>query len=497
MTDNGPGSQVWERVRVELRGIVGEATYASWLKSVEFRRMDNGVVTLTAPTRFDCKEVDQKFGPRLKEIWTRHAPEARKIVFEVADEAPRTLRIAAESVGARDKVVRRDAPTPLSLASGGSRNDFSTIGRLAGSAVANTQTDALDLGPMQSIRLNELMTFDRFVESRSNRAALDAARQVAEQDVVTMNPLMICGASGSGKTHLANAIVRRFQERRPDANVLHITAETFIEHFVSAIQNRDMARFKAATRNVDMLVVDDFYHIIGKVKSEEEFRNAIAVLIDEGRQVVIASDKAPNEMKELNFRLLSRLRDGVLAMIQPADVELRRAVLQQKAELAEVATPDLLVEPEALDFLAERLGADLRELMGSFNRVALQARVEGRPLSAAFAKGMLGAEFRERERRFTMDEICRIVIEHFDMRPGDLESSCRERHIVRPRQIAMWMCRRLAGRTFPEIGRRFGGRNHATVIHAVDKVDALRASDPDFNDEVERVRRKIENGDEQ
>ncbi len=495
MTQGEPGAQVWERVRAELRGIVGEATYASWLKSVEFRSLEDGVVILTAPSRFDCKEVDQKFGSKLRELWTRHAPEVRKIRFEVADEGVRKLRIAAESVGAHE-VVRRDTTPKLSIASGGGRREFSPIGRIASGAIGAANAATSESSPLQSIRLNDEMTFDMFVEGRSNMAALDVARTVAEQDIVTMNPLMICGVSGSGKTHLAHSIVRRFTERRPDAKVLHITAETFVEHFVASVQSRDMGRFKAATRNVDMLVVDDFYHLIGKVKSEEEFRNVISILIDEGRQVVICSDTVPNDMTDLNFRLLSRLRDGVMAMIQPPDRDLRRAILQHRAEELQVKYPDLLIEPEALDFIAERIGAGLREVRGVLNSVSLQARVEGRPMSVAFTRTMLGAEFRERERRFTMDEICRVVIEHFDMRPGDLESACRERHIVRPRQIAMWMCRKLANRTYPEIGRRFGGRNHATVIHAVGKVDELREKDPEFGDEVERVRRKIEGGNE-
>lgn len=513
MTEHVPGKQdihaesarygqVWERVCSELRGIMGEDAYSSWMEHVDLRDVAAGTATLTAPTQFICNQVQQRYGGKIREVWTSHAPEVRRIAYEVSDARPvRTNRVAAESIGTRASMLRRENIVSVSGSGrdAGASGKFQSASDLAKSAMtalsgAPTGGTGGEEPPFASIRLNEQLTFERFVESRSNRAAKEAAMLVAEQDVVMANPLVLHGGPGSGKTHILHALVRRRRERFPREKVLFISAEAFLMGFVKALRFDDMARFKHEMRNVDLLVIDDFRHIVGRIKTEEEFLNTIAALMDEGRQVVIAADRAPAEILEINARLRSRMRDGMPAHIQPADVELRRAILAMRAEEMSRTMPDIVIDPKALDLMAERLGPDLRALNGAFNKLCLQARTEARPVTVSFAQNELAFDLRERDRRLTMEETMRVVAEHFGLKPGDLESKCRERQIVRPRQIAMWLCRRLVDRSYPEIGKKFGDRNHATVIHAVKKVEQLREMDSEFHDEVDRIRRKLEGG---
>lgn len=495
MTLEAHGGRAWDRVRSELRGFVGEATYSSWLKSVELQSKVDGTITLSAPSRLNRQKVEQEFGSRIRDLWMRHDPDVKRVCF-VVDEGEQTQ--AAEIGGARDtEAFRRDVA--ISVAAGQGRERFKTVGALAGAQMrprGSMSANGDDEGENFSVRLNAAMSFETFLQGRGNKVAYDAAKEIAEDETVIYNPLYMYGPPGIGKTHLLHALVRRRKQTSPGCRILFITAETFLAHFVEAVKRKDTMSFKTAVRNVDVLVIDDFWHIVGKMKTEQEFLNTIAVLMDEGRQVVIAADRSPNDLAEVDAKLRSRLKNGLTIELKPADSELRRAILQQQAEAFEARSPGVVIEPEALDFLASRLTSDLRTLIGSFNQLCMTARSEGGAVTVALAKAELANELRERDRRFSMEEVIRVVTDFYRLAPGDLESECRVQTLVRPRHIAMWFCKSVVGKSYPQIGKRFGNRNHATVMHGVKKIECMRDSDPEIYDEIERIRRRIEDGPE-
>ena len=317
--------------------------------------------------------------------------------------------------------------------------------------------------------------------------AYAAAQRVSGSDEVLFNPLFLYGAVGLGKTHLMHSIAWDIRRRDPSRRVLYLSAEKFMYQFIRALRFKDTMAFKDQFRSVDVLMIDDVQFIGGKDSTQEEFFHTFNALVDQNRQVIISADKSPTDLEGLEERLRSRLGWGLVADIHPTTYELRLGILQSKVEKLGVAVPI-----KVLEFLAHKITSNVRELEGAMNRIAAHATLVGRDITLEATQEVLHDLLRSYERRVTIEEIQRQVASHYQIRVGDMHSARRSRSIARPRQIAMFLAKQLTQHSLPDIGRRFGGRDHTTVLHAVKKIDELCIIDKQFQDDVEFLRRMLE-----
>jgi chromosomal replication initiator protein len=336
--------------------------------------------------------------------------------------------------------------------------------------------------------LDPRFTFANFIVGKPNELAFAAARRVAEASAVPFNPLFLYGGVGLGKTHLMHAIAWHIRETRPDRRVIYLSAEKFMYQFIRALRYKDTMAFKEQFRSVDMLMIDDVQFIAGKDNTQEEFFHTFNALVDQNHQVIISADKSPNDLEGMEERMKSRLGWGLVADIHPTTYELRLSILQAKAEQIEVPIPQ-----KVLEFLAHKITSNVRELEGALNRIGAYARLVGRPVTLENTQDVLHDILRANDRRVTIEEIQKRVAEHYNIRLSEMYSARRARAVARPRQVAMYLAKQLTARSLPEIGRKFGGRDHTTVMHAVRKVDELRSTDRGFAEDIELLRRMLEN----
>ncbi|MCH8113654.1 MAG: chromosomal replication initiator protein DnaA, partial [Proteobacteria bacterium] len=337
--------------------------------------------------------------------------------------------------------------------------------------------------------LDSRFTFDNFVVGKSNEFAHAAARRVAESSREPFNPLFIYGGVGLGKTHLMHAIAWHIRTCDPERRVIYLSAEKFMYQFIRALRFQDTMAFKEQFRSIDVLMVDDVQFIGGKESTQEEFFHTFNALVDQNHQLVITGDRSPADLDGMEERLRSRLGWGLVADIHPTDYELRLGILHSKAEQLDARD----IPPPVLEFLAHKITTNIRELEGALNRIVAYATLVGRPVTLETTQEILQDVLRAHSRRITIEEIQKRVAEHFNIRVADMHSARRARAVARPRQVAMYLAKQLTSRSLPEIGRKFGGRDHTTVMHAVRKVDQLRESDPGFAEDVDLLRRMLEN----
>ncbi len=457
----------WTRIRARLRADVGEAAFNSWLKPLTLGEMLGSRLRIAVPTRFMRDWIEQNYGHQLTEFWQEENANVSGV--EIIVEPTRT---AVQSPGGptRSQGVRHDGET--ALLSG----EFGTA-------------DAADATGAEHVRalLDQRFVFKNFIVGRTNELAHAAARRVAESDSVPFNPLFLFGGVGLGKTHLMHAIAWHITERDPSRRVLYMSAEKFMYQFIRALRFRTTMDFKEQFRSVHVLMIDDIQFIAGKDSTQEEFFHTFNALVDQNRQIVVSADKSPSDLDGMEERLRSRLGCGLVADIHPADYELRLGILQDKAEQLGVQMPD-----KVLEFLAHKITSNVRELEGALNRIVAQSTLVGRPITLETTQDVLRDLLRANDRRVTIEEIQKRVAEHFNIRLADMHSARRARAVARPRQVAMYLAKQLTARSLPEIGRKFGGRDHTTVMHAVRKVDELRAMDNSFNEDVELLKRMLE-----
>ena len=341
--------------------------------------------------------------------------------------------------------------------------------------------------------LDERLSFENFVVGPSNELAYAAARRITERRNVSFNPLFLYGGVGLGKTHLLHAMALEINKNWPERKVLYLSAEKFMYQFIKALRFKDTMAFKQQFRSVDVLMIDDIQFIAGKDSTQEEFFHTFNTLIDHNHQVIISADRSPVDLDGIEERIRSRLGWGLVADIHPSDYELRLGVLQSKAESHLIENPDIIIPDNLLEFLAQRIDSNIRVLEGALNRVIAYSSLANRPLSTDMAKEVLKDLIRASQRKTTIDDIQRKVADYYNLRLSDLLSARRSRTIARPRQIAMYLSKILTTRSLPEIGRKFGGRDHTTVIHAVKKIEDLRVGDVAIDEEVEVLRRSLEN----
>ena len=452
----------WARVRQNLRASAGQRLFDRWLKPMELVAPDgDGVVRLTLPSAFMTDWVRNHYAERLTHEFRAQLPQVRDVVVETATALQARIVPPAPMV---DSV-----PAPVAAAP------------IAASAVPQRS-------PAERPAFDPRYRFDRFVVSASNRVALNAAKAVAEPGVPRFSPLFLHSGTGLGKTHLMHAIGHAFLEADPSASAVYLPAERFMFEFVAAMRARDTHGFKARLRGVDLLMIDDLQFVAGKDATQEECLHTINAFMDAGKRVVIACDRSPALLDGIDPRLLSRLGGGLVADIKAPETELRHAILA--AKLAEV--PGITVPEDVVDLLAGRIRGSVRELEGALNRLVAYASLTGDTIDMAFAHATLGEMLAGPAKRVTIDDIQRAVSAHFEVKQLDLISARRAQVIARPRQVAMYLAKRLTTRSLPEIGRKFGNRDHSTVIHAVRRIEELRGVDREIDTAVRTLLRSLE-----
>jgi len=476
-------NEQWRRVRTRLHAELGEATFNSWFKQIELVGLNEDRVLLAVPTRFIRNWLMSHYEERLTTLWREENAALLRVEVLVrtrgAVEAPVAKEAPAVSNGeSREPAPVRTAPAAPSLQA-----------MVASSPVPPGFEDAGVGAP-----LDPRFTFDAFVVGKSNELAHAAARRVAEATDVTFNPLFLYGGVGLGKTHLMHAIAWEIRRRRPERKVLYLSAEKFMYQFVRALRFKDTMAFKQQFRTVDVLMIDDVQFISGKDSTQEEFFHTFNALIDHNRQVIISADRSPSDLEGIEERIRSRLGWGLAADIHPTDYELRLGILQVKAEEMASRNGPVSIPAGVLEFLAHRIVSNVRELEGALKRVVAYASLVGRPITLEMAQDVLRDLLRCNDRKITIEEIQRRVAEYYNVRLADMLSARRARAVARPRQVAMYLSKQLTTRSLPEIGRKFGGRDHTTVIHAVRKIDELRQADSGMDEDVDLLRRMLEGG---
>jgi chromosomal replication initiator protein len=429
------------------------------LLSVE--RVVAGEGVIAVPTRFLKNWVATHYSDRLLALWRAENQNVRRISFVVVPQ--RAEPVPAEAAAAPPE---RSASPDMTGETGDDKANVS--------------------GP-----LDPRLTFENFVVGKPNELAHAAARRVAEACVgpaysVPFNPLFLYGGVGLGKTHLMHAIAWHVRNEAPGRKVIYMSAEKFMYQFIRAIRFKSQIDFKEQFRSVDLLMIDDVQFIAGKDTTQEEFFHTFNALVDQNRQIVISADKSPSDLEGLEERMRSRLGWGLVADIHPTTYELRLGILESKTEQMGLRLPQKIME-----FLAHKITSNVRELEGALNRLGAHAQLVRRDLTLEAAQELLQDLLRASERRVTIDEIQRRVAEHFNIKMAEMTSSRRARVVARPRQVAMYLAKQLTQRSLPEIGRKFGGRDHTTVMHAVRKIEELKVSDRALAEDVDVLQRML------
>ena len=489
---------IWTSIQGQLLAEFGQRTFNSWLKPMHFVRIDGSEVVLGLPNLFMCDWIKSHFAERLRMMWASRlgiASPAMRFVVCRADAA------AVQSPDADSKPPAGSARSLFAPEAGAVQAASSLAGSRASSGAQDhlyapgKHADALTLqrDPEEELRygsaLEDRYTFSSFVVGVSNDFAYNAARRIADGGPLNFNPLFLHGGVGMGKTHLMHAIGWAVRAAKPDARVLYMTAEKFMLQFMAAIRHQDTIAFKQRFRTVDLLMIDDVQFIAGKESTQEEFFHTMNALIDDGRKLVISADRSPYDLVGIEERVRSRLQWGLVADINPADYELRLSILKAKLE----GVKDIVIPDEVVDFLARRIASNVRDLEGALNRVIGHASLLGHPVTLEFTRQVLADLLRSIDRRTTIDEIQRKVAEYYGLKLAELLSDRRAKSVARPRQVAMYLAKRLTQRSLPEIGRKFGGRDHTTVMHAVKRIKQLRKEENELDSDVRYLLRQLDN----
>jgi chromosomal replication initiator protein len=472
------------KVRATLRARLGEDIYTSWFNALEFDGFDGKTVKVSVPVKFLCNWIQSHYIDDLLTCCKSEFKTAQRVEVSLRQPGGGLPRPAAPQAEEAVKQQRDTQPDsrPLGV--------FDAVRTPALRPVTGrTGADGFEGSP-----LDPHHTFDTFVVGSSNRIAHAGAIQVAETvltDSPAFNPLYLYSSVGLGKTHLLQAIAWEVKRRAQNAQVLYLTAERFRYQFVEALRSQDSVSFKEKFRSINMLLIDDLEFMQGE-KTEQEFDHIINALLDGGRQVVVASARHPAQIERMNERMRSRLQRGLVAEIGGFDHELRLRVLEQRVAEKRAADPAFELSPEVMDILASRLTESGRELEGAVNRIYLTWQHMRAPVTADIAENVVRDLFQGVEpRRIKIEDILRIISRHFGVSKGDLLSQRRHRSVVWPRQIGMYLAKQLTHRSLPEIGRRFGNRDHTTVLHAIRKIEGVIAGDTGLRDEIDELKKLL------
>ena len=440
----------WSKITSELKKSLDKDTFQNWIKPIYFESLIDTSLTLSVPTRFLRDWIIKNYASVIKKAYMDQGHSIDKLAILVKENNDRI--IPGTEVIYEDKDDDED-----------------------------TYYDDI------SAPLDPKFTFDNFIVGKPNELAYAAAQRVAQSEVVSFNPLFLYGGVGLGKTHLMHAVAWNIKKRNPKKNVVYLTAEKFMYQFIKALRFKNIMSFKAQFRSVVVLMIVDVQFIIGKDNTQEEFFHTFNTLIDKKRQIIISADKSPADLDGLEDRLKSRLGWGLVADIHPLTYELRLGILQAKAEQKSIK-----LKQEVMEFLANKITNNVREMEGALNRLAVHASIQDSEISVDLVKDVLKDLLRTNSRKITIDEIQKKVVEHYNIKLSDMHSPRRSRSVARPRQVAMYLAKSITTRSLPEIGRKFGGRDHTTVIHAIKTIEEIMVNDPNLAEDIELLTRILQ-----
>ena len=448
--DQGGIDVSWSKITSELKKSLDKDSFQNWIKPVRFESLIGASLTLSVHTRFLRDWIIKNYASVIKRSYLDQGVTVEKLSILVKENNNRI--IPGTEVVFKDKEDEDD-------------QYYDDI----------------------SAPLDPQFTFDNFIVGKPNELAYAAAQRVAQSEIVSFNPLFLYGGVGLGKTHLMHAVAWNIKKRNPKKNVVYLTAEKFMYQFIKALRFKNIMSFKEQFRSVDVLMIDDVQFIIGKDNTQEEFFHTFNTLIDKKRQIIISADKSPADLEGLEDRLKSRLGWGLVADIHPLTYELRLGIIQAKAE-----QKSMKLTKDVLEFLADKITNNVREMEGALNRLAVHASLQDSDITVDLVKDVLKDLLRTNSRKITIDEIQKKVVEHYNIKLSDMHSPRRSRSVARPRQVAMYLAKSITTRSLPEIGRKFGGRDHTTVIHAIKTIEEIMVNDPSLAEDIELLTRILQ-----
>ena len=440
----------WSKITSELKKSLDKDSFQNWIKPVRFESLIGASLTLSVHTRFLRDWIIKNYASVIKRSYLDQGVTVEKLSILVKENNNRIIpgtEVVFQDREDEDDQYYDDISAPL----------------------------------------DPQFTFDNFIVGKPNELAYAAAQRVAQSEVVSFNPLFLYGGVGLGKTHLMHAVAWNIKKRNPKKNVVYLTAEKFMYQFIKALRFKNIMSFKEQFRSVDVLMIDDVQFIIGKDNTQEEFFHTFNTLIDKKRQIIISADKSPADLEGLEDRLKSRLGWGLVADIHPLTYELRLGIIQAKAE-----QKSMKLTKDVLEFLADKITNNVREMEGALNRLAVHASLQDSDITVDLVKDVLKDLLRTNSRKITIDEIQKKVVEHYNIKLSDMHSPRRSRSVARPRQVAMYLAKSITTRSLPEIGRKFGGRDHTTVIHAIKTIEEIMVNDPSLAEDIELLTRILQ-----
>lgn len=475
----------WERVRHRLRAELGDAVYNSWFTRLELERVDADAMHLSVPTKFLKSWVQSHYAPRIKARVASEFTKVERVVIDVRSPARKKLRDMALRDG---EVAPLFAEKPAPAFAPPTEFVENAVAARRGARPTGARLETSDA--FMGSPLDRRLSFSTFLVGPSNQLAYAAACRVAEGrpgDTPMFNPLYAHAGVGLGKTHLLQALAHASNDNRRRA--IYLTAERFMSGFVSSLSAQTSIAFKERLRAIDLLIIDDVQFLQGK-SIQQEFCHTLNALIDSGRQVVVAADRPPSDLETLDERVLSRFKGGLCVDIGPLDESLRVKILSARIAAAQEAQPGFQVPQDVISYVARTIVTNGRDLEGAVNRLLAHATLNGAPLSVDIAETAIRDLVRTQDpRRVKIDDIQKLVASHYNISRADILSSRRTANVVRPRQIAMYLSKVLTLRSLPEIGRRFGGRDHTTVLHAVRKIEELVGKDKSLAEVIDLLKR--------
>ncbi len=476
----------WERVKQRLRVELGDAVYNSWFTRLELDRIEDRNLHLTVPTRFLKSWVQSHYAPRIKSRVATEFKTIESVLIDVRSSARKARSRANETeTGPESPSAAHTAKISTATATSSENGVSSTSSRRSARAQTTTDHASLIGSP-----LDKRLSFSSFLVGPSNQLAYAAACRVAESrpgETPMFNPLYAHAGVGLGKTHLLQALAHAANEN--NRRVIYLTAERFMSGFVSSLTAQTSIAFKERLRAIDLLIIDDVQFLQGK-SIQQEFCHTLNALIDAGRQVVVAADRPPSDLDTLDERVLSRFKGGLCVDIGPLDDALRANILSARITAASDSHPDFLVPEDVVAYVARTIVTNGRDLEGAVNRLLAHSTLTGAPLTIETAEVAIRDLVRTQDpRRVKIDDIQKLVANHYNISRADILSSRRTANVVRPRQIAMYLSKVLTLRSLPEIGRRFGGRDHTTVLHAVRKIEELASKDKGLAEVIDLLKR--------
>ena len=450
--------ETWDKVKSRLRKELGDTLYRSWLKPLKLKNINKNTIIFSAETSLVRDRVERQYTDRIISIWSAERPGINNVEVSVEDDQHSKISSLSNIKNKNHKV---SSPKNIRITS---------------------KEDILISS------LDKRLTFENFVVGTPNELAFAAAKRVAEADFVPFNPLFLYGGVGLGKTHLMNAIAWVIKKKNPDRKVVYISAEKFMYQFIKALRSKDVMNFKQEFRSVDVLMIDDVQFISGKEHTQEEFFHTFNALVDRGCQIVLSADKSPSDLEGMEERLKSRLGWGLVTDIQPTTYELRLGILQSRAESSGITFPR-----EVLDFIAQKIKSNVRELEGALNRIIAHTTLVGKKITLENTIDVLSDILRANNKLITIEDIQKKVSEHFSVKMSEMFSARRSKSVVIPRQVAMYLSKELTNLSYPEIGRNFGGKDHTTIIHASKKIDKLLNENSHLSEDIKLLKSILSN----